>query len=300
MKNINLSNKRFNTLNLIEISNEVTNTEAAIYSLNYKGKKLVFKNLYKLSGAIFANKLYTIEMLSNNEKYLPSSFVIPQALCSVNGNIMGFIDEYIEGENLQVILNNPKVDMNTKLYYLQQIGNILEQLQYIRSIDDIDDIYINDLHAGNIIVTPSRELKIIDLDSCKICENRPFPSKYLTGINSLFNYSSKYKIFPKNQKQEYISEFGYISADENSDLYCYIITIMNFLYGDNVNNMTMDEFYKYLNYIESIGIPSDLIDDFEKIILNCDNKNPRHKISDLKNMYTQVAKANKKVYKLVA
>ena len=298
MKSINLSKKKFDSLDLIEVSKDVTNNEALIYMFNYKGKKMILKHLHRLNGAVFTNKLYTIEILSDNEKYLPSSFVVPQALFTVKGNIMGCMDEYIDGENLQVILNNPKIDLNTKLFYLQRIGNILSQLQHIRNEKEINN-YINDLHAGNFIVMPNGELKTVDLDSCKICDNKPFLSKYLSNINGLFHYSNKYKEYRKNRPQEYIEEFGYIDADENSDLYCYIITILNFLYGENVNNMNIAEFYKYLNYLGSIGIPNDLIDDFEKIILNCDNKNPRHKISDLKNMYTQVDKANKKVYKLV-
>ena len=81
------------------------------------------------------------------------------------------------------------------------------------------------------------------------------------------------------------------------DLYCYIITIMNFLYKDDVNKLTIDEFYRYLIYLVSIGIDQNLINSFERILLNCENINPVDYLATL--TYEQVVKANNKVYKLV-
>lgn len=301
MQIINISKKKFDSLVHVELGKEITNTEAIIYLLDYRGKEKVFKNLHRLSGSIFANKLYTLEMLSANSEYLPSGFVVPDALCTVNGNIMGCIEDYVNGVNLQSVLNNPKIDLKIKLHYIKLIGNILEQLKHIRSETPLKDIYLNDLHAGNFIVTTNGELKTIDLDSCKICDNKPFPSKYLYH-NGLLKYSNKYNLYKKgdeyNGEYEYRTEFGYVEADENSDLYCYIMTILNFLYSDNVGRMNIDEFFKYLNYLSSIGISKSLTDSFSKIVNNCDNTNPRDAISNL--TYEQVARANKKVYKLVA
>lgn len=293
---VNISKKKFDSLTPLEIDKSITNSEAVLYKFTYKGKEKIFKNLHRLKGSIFANKLYTIEMLSSNQMYLPSSFTIPESLGMVNGNIEGFIADFIQGINLQVLLNNPKIDSSIKLYYLSLIGNILEQLKHIRNNNEIEGIYLNDLHAGNFIVTPNNELKVVDLDSCKICDNKPFPSKYLTSERGLFNYSNKYQVYQKDKPKEYLSELGYIDADENSDLYCYIITIMNFLYGKNLNTMSMDDFYKYLNYLSSIGISKRLIDCFEKIVLNCDNKNPKGYIEKITQ--EQVAKANYKVFEL--
>ena len=307
MYTISMSKKKFETLVPLELDKEVTNSEAKMYRFNYRGKEKVFKNLHRLKGSIFANKLYTLEMLSTYKDVLPSSFVVPDALCAVNGSITGFTSDYIDGINLQVLLNNPKVDLNTKIYYLETIGNILEQLKHIRDNEEVDGIFLNDLHAGNFIVTPSNELKVVDLDSCKICGNKPFASKYLSYNPSvdpqakpkhLFNHSKKYQIFEKDQPKEYYSELGYIDADENSDLYCYIITIMNFLYGASMNKMTMDEFYDYLHYLGELGFKKKMIDCFERIILDCDNTNPRNYLSDLRGQYEMVGKANHRIYEL--
>ena len=297
MKVINLSKKKFSTLNLVEIGDGVRNTEAKLYFFDHRGRKMVFKNLHRLKGGIFANKLVTIEMLNDNKEYLPSNFVIPSFLGSVNGEVLGFAEDYIEGTNLQVYLNNIKIDCHDKIHHLKQIGNTLEQLKYIRRDTPLNNIYINDLHAGNFIVTPTNELKVIDLDSSKICDNKPFPSIYLSS-DTIIKYSNKYKIYDKgdsnNQEYEYRKELGHIEADENSDIYCYIITIMNYLFGNSVHKMTTNEFYDYLNYLELIGINKELIDCFEKILLNCDNENPVEYLSSLTTK--NITMANKKVY----
>ena len=299
MEIINLSKKKFSSLSTLDFGN-VINTEAVLYCFDYKGKKRVFKNLHRLKGSIFANKLFTLEMLDDNKELLPKSFVVPNYLTTVNGTIMGCAEDYIEGINLQVFLNYNKIDIKEHIHYLQEIGGLLEQLKYIRKDTALKSIYINDLHAGNFIVTPNDELKVVDIDSVKICDNKPFPSKYLSS-KALLNYSNKYKIFDKgdenNKEYEYRKELGYVDADENSDLYCYIMTILSYLYKGDVNKMSIDEFYKYLNYLNFINFSHELIDSFEKIILNCDNINPKDYLSEL--TIDKVGRSNEKVFKLV-
>lgn len=298
---INISKKKFNSLTSLELDKEIVNTEALIYNFDYRGQKGIFKNFHRLNGSLFANKLFTIEMLNHYKELLPKSFVVPEKIISVNGKMMGCFEKYIEGNNLLSILNDPKIELSVKIFFLRQIGQILEELKYIRMNTDLKDVFINDLHAGNFIVNDKLELRVIDLDSCKICDNKPFPSKYLLP-NKMLQFSNKYKFFDKKEdsdkeEYEYRRELGYIVSDENSDLYCYIITIMNFLYKDDVNKLTIDEFYRYLIYLVSIGIDQNLINSFERILLNCENINPVDYLATL--TYEQVVKANNKVYKLV-
>ncbi|MBP3841302.1 MAG: hypothetical protein IK997_04155 [Bacilli bacterium] len=299
MNIINLSERKFESLNPLDFGSGVINTEADLYELYYKGKKRVFKKLHLLNGAVFANKLYTLEMLDDNKEYLPENFVIPNFLAVVNGKIVGCAEEYIEGINLEKILNNISIEPKTQLEYLKKIGELLEQLKYIRQDTPLKSIFINDLHAGNFVVTKD-SLKVIDLDSCKICDNKPFPSRYLLP-NTLLKNSNKYLIFEENFKNykgnAYVKDLGYIDANEESDLYCYIITILNYLYKGNVHRMEIDGFYKYLNYLEYIGINYDLISMFERIILNCSNKNPKEYLETLTT--SQIGRANNKVFKKV-
>ena len=124
MNIINLSKKKFETLEPIEIGKSVTNTEALLYKFIYKGKLMAFKKLHLLNGVVFANKLYTLEMLYDNKEYLPESFVIPSFLASVNGKVVGCAEEYITGINLEEFLYDVKNDPKLQLYYLKLIGEL--------------------------------------------------------------------------------------------------------------------------------------------------------------------------------
>lgn len=288
MKIISISKKKFEELEQLKLSREIFNTEGTIYDFNYRGNKKVLKTLYTLNGYTFANKLYTIEMLDSNKEYLPSSFFIPDSLCTVSGKVVGFTVPKIEGTNLSTILNDKNIDYKQQLYYLKKIGEILNQLHNIRKYTTLKDIYINDLHDSNFIVdNNNKELKVIDLDSCKIGSNEPFAARFLTPF-SMINGIEKYKL----NKDE--NSNGFIIPNSDSDLYCYSIIILNYLYGNKIGSIGIEKFYEYLNYLEYIGIDKNLITIFSKLVANCKNENPLHYLDTLTQ--TQICRAKEVVY----
>lgn len=288
MKIINLSSKKFKELDKLSLSREVLNTEGILYNFNYRGQKKILKELYITNGYTFANKLYTLEMLDNNKEYLPSSFCIPDYLCTVNGNVVGFTVPKLDGVNLTTILKSKNINYKEQIYYLKKIGEILNQLYYIRKNTPLKDIYINDLHDSNFIVdNKTQELKVIDLDSCKIGSNKPFAARFLTPY-SLINGVSKYKI------NDDLNSNGYILADSNTDLYCYSMVLLNYLYGTKYPNDGIENFYEYLNYLEAIGINKDLIKTFSKLVNNCNNENPLNYLDTLTE--EQIFRARKNIY----
>lgn len=262
---INYSKKKANTFENLEL--DIWNTEADMYVLKYKNKAKVFKRLYHDEGPMFANKLYTLEMLNTYKECLTNSFVIPDYLVTVDKNIVGFTVPMIEGENLKIYLDKRSNDCKDQLKYLKQIGVILEDMKNIRKYSSLNDFYLNDLHAANFIIEEeTKDLKVIDLDSCRIMGNKPFISKYLTP-GSLCRVSKKYKI--SND-----IKFGYIIPDENTDIYCYIMTIIEYLLGKSVNQYNIDNFYILLNHLDTLGFDKELLSIFENIILPRHNKNP--------------------------
>lgn len=290
MKIIRLPKKKFEQLQPLELSRNIINTEGELYSFDYRGQSKVVKELYNLSGTIFANKLYTLEMLDTNKEYLPNNFCYPDNLISVDDTIVGFTIPRIYGENLVDILSNPNVDYKEQLYYLKKVGTILEQLKSIRKYSSLDSFYLNDLHAANFIVNPNnKDIYVIDLDSCKIGNNIAFPAKYLTPRALLNNVPDKYKI----NNDTFIP--GYVTADSNSDLYCYNIMVLNYLYGENINNVSLDSFYDYLNYLEYLDINHHLISTFARIVDNVSNKNPLYYLDTLTE--SQRYRAKKNIYK---
>ena len=67
MKIVNISKKKLNKLDELQLSKSVNNTEAKMY--RYHGKwgneDLVIKKLYQDTGEVFESKLYTINELYN-------------------------------------------------------------------------------------------------------------------------------------------------------------------------------------------------------------------------------------------
>lgn len=295
MKVITISKKKFQELPLLDLSNTIFNSEAKIYDFKYRGERKVLKNLHHLEGSRFANKLYTLEMLDTNQEYLPHCFYIPDSLVSVNGTISGFTVPFVKGVNLSTILTDHNFSSKEQIYFLKKIGEILEQLKNIRKYTPLNCIYLNDLHDSNFIVNPSnKELNVIDLDSCRIGTNSPFAARFLTPL-SLANVNPKYKVTTETESG------GYMEADENTDIYCYIMVILNYLYQGHVNRFNLNEFYNYLNYLEQIGIDKNLIQSFEKITYNCSNENPLPYLDTLteKNVYQAQSTEYKKLIKRV-
>ena len=291
MNVIAISKKKFETLEPLKLSKGVISTEGEIFNFNYRGKPKVLKRLFHQNGDRFANKLYTLEMLDTNKEYLPDCFCIPDSLVSVNGTIEGFTLPKKNELPLATILKDNQLNPHEQIYYLKKVGEILQQLHVIRKYSPLNDIYLNDMHEANFLVNQNnRQLTVIDLDSCKIKQNQAFPSRYLTPLSLCINEPQKYKQIDD-------STLGFIEPNEQTDLYCYAIMILNYLYGENIDGIKLEDFYEYLNYLKYIGINQELIDLFSRIIISKDNKNPMHLLDSLTN--ENIYRARNMVYKKV-
>lgn len=306
MESVNISKKKYSELTELEITKSISNSEGRILVANLRNKIKVFKSLYRLNDDIYAEKLKTVALLDYYRDILPTSFVIPDSLCSVQGQIVGFSEDIIQGDVLSTVLSSHRVDLETQIHYLKEVGRLLEQLDSIRNKTELDTIFINDLHSANFMIERSTgDLKTVDIDSVKIGDNKPFPSKYLSP-KALFNkVEHRYHVYQKTEeekvsdtpKYDYKALFGYIDPDKNSDLYCYIIMILNFLLGDNINKYSIEDYFDYIYYLDKIGIDHNLIDAFCRIVNTCDNDIQIDALDTL--TYEQVAKAHKNVYTTV-
>ena len=289
MKVISISKSNFKKLEPLKLSKHTWNTEGNVYEFSYRGQPKVLKKLFHQSGTIFANKLFTLEMLDANKDNLPDNFVMPDSLISVDSTIAGFTIPKIYGDNLVDVLVSNDLTNKEKIYYLKKVGETLEQLKNIRRYSDLKDIYINDLHESNFMINHNKkQLYVIDLDSCKIGGNSAFPAKYLTPKALLNNTPSKYEI------NEDTSIPGFVTANENSDLYCYNMMILNFLYGENINNFSVPEFYEYLNYLKYLKVNDEMLNFFDRLVNNNRNRNPVNYLDSLTD--EQIYRARKNVY----
>ena len=269
MQIINMSKTKLNSLEPLILPKNVTSTECELFKYPYYGKEKLLKKLHRTDGIIFANKLYTIEALNANKDSMPSNFVLPESLVSINKKIEAFTMKYIKGINLSVILNNPDITYEEKIHYLKSIGRILEQMQNIRKYTNLNNFYLGDIHEDNFLVERDKqEIYIVDLDSCKIAGNKSFPGRYLTN-SSLIKYNNT-----KYQTLSQTDDLADYKIHENTDIYCYIIMILNYLYDGRVDRLSLDKFYDFINYLEDIKVNIELIECFNKIVVGGNNINP--------------------------
>jgi len=269
MQIINMSKTKLNSLEPLILPKNVTSTECELFKYPYYGKEKLLKKLHRTDGIIFANKLYTIEALNANKDSMPSNFVLPESLVSINKKIEAFTMKYIKGINLSVILSNPDITYEEKIHYLKSIGRILEQMQNIRKYTNLNNFYLGDIHEDNFLVERDKqEIYIVDLDSCKIAGNKSFPGRYLTN-SSLIKYNNT-----KYQTLSQTDDLADYKIDENTDIYCYIIMILNYLYDGRVDRLSLDKFYDFINYLEDIKVNIELIECFNKIVVGGNNINP--------------------------
>lgn len=281
-----MSKTKLNSLEPLILPKDVTSTECELFKYNYYGKEKLLKKLYRTNGIIFANKLYTIEALNSNKDNIPSNFIVPEVLVSINKQIEAFTMKYIKGTNLSIILNEPTITYEEKINYLKSIGNILEQMKNIRKYTELKDFYIGDIHEDNFLVdTEKQEIFVADLDSCKIADNKSFPGRYLTTASLLRYNEIKYSLLDEPDR---IADY---KVTEETDIYCYIIMILNYLYDGRIDRLSIEEFYRFINYLDDIEVNKELIESFEKIVVGAPNVNPVNYLDTLSSK--QIAKARK-------
>ena len=269
MKVTTITKNKLEQLHPLKLGKEICNSECVIYDFYHQKEHKVLKYLKELEGEYLATKLYTVAMLDYYSKYFPQHFYIPDSLVALDNDLVGFTVPFAEGINLATILKSNQVSFKLKIYYLKKLGQLLEEVKTIRKNTPLKDFYFNDIHESNFIVNFVRdELGAIDLDSSKIGNNGVFPSRYASPYSLAQCNNEKYKV------NESGFGGGYLVPNENSEIYCYVMTILNFIFGDNFFRIRLHNFNDYLNKLEQFGFDKELISIFERIVLSKDNINP--------------------------
>ncbi|MFI3260581.1 MAG: hypothetical protein R3Y13_02590 [bacterium] len=294
-------------MNLVEIKeknkqdlilgNNVTNTEAkmSLYKRNINNKKwCLLKEYYNLDGKYFSNKMLTIHQLIFNKEEIHSfvpNLILPNYLASRKNTVVGYTMDYHPSVNLHSVLSSYDFTVEEKLAYLKEVGEVFENLKQMRDKSSVTDMYLNDVHEDNFIIDEKGKLFAVDVDSCKITNNEPFAAKYLIG--SLPALRSAPKKFNGDE-----NEFGIIyKPTEETDLHCYLIMILNFLYNDrSVQKMTMEEYYEYMEYLDSLGLSNEVLSIFLDMYTSKPNINPKEVLDALKEVYPR---STKNVYNCV-
>lgn len=296
MNIMNMSKYDLKKIKKFSLARGLINTEAELFILKVKNdwniEYKMLKVFYNNSGSNFSNKLFTInELIDKREIINMNELVIPEKILIINDEVKGFSMPYIKSVSFETVLNDFKIDNLNKIEYFKQISNILKKMDQLRKNSELSDFYLNDIHENNFIVNNETDkINVVDLDSCKIGGNKPFASKYLTMYAPISNMNSKYKI------NNDINFSSYIIPDKNTDLYCYTMMIINFLFKGKVNLMNRDKYYLYLDYLRSIGYSYNLLDKFYKIYEYVDNELIDEELNELNN--DMIYKSHNKIFEM--
>lgn len=286
MKAVFISKNKFKKLEHYKLEKSIQHTEAELYIIETNDKWVknheLLKKFYRTEGEYFSNKLFTINELIDNSKIIDNNYLLlPTKLAIVDDQVIGYIMPYIENKNLATLLNNSKIDNDDKLYYLKQIGLIIEDVNDISNFHI--PLHIGDIHEGNFIVgDKDNQVYVTDTDSFKIKNNLPYASKYLATnvvINSEEYLRHKYPV----------NEEGLHIPDYNSDLLCYITMILNTISKTQIHKLPIEEYYTYLSYLSDIGFGPDIITCFEYIYYNIDNISPLPYFDQIPKNYGRAA-----------
>ena len=290
MKIVNISEHRANNLRKYNI--KCLNTEAILYYFSMKKKwkveDKVFKKFFVTNGVEFSNKMYTINSLIDYKEEIGiEELVIPDCLISINSNIVGYAMDLVNGVNLSQIMYDSKYSIKEKIEFLKQFGEVLRKMQNVRQYTNVKDFYIGDIHEENIMVNNDGNIRIIDLDSCKILNNLASPTRYLQSLKRKNMINNKYRIDKVNP--------DIITPNEQTDYYCFIILLLNTLYQGDITKLDKIDYYCYLEHLKSLGIHPDLIDAFENIYTNKSNENIDYLLDSINDKALQ---AHRNVFKI--
>ena len=267
----NLRMRQLRKLRELPLEPGVLNTEAYMLVLNRKyssdKKERVFKYLDALEDKdIMSKKLYTITTLDTLDEYKEiEDLIIPDSIIYVDGNIAGFACPIIYNHrNLGIIINNPNVPLDIKLSYLKQMGDIIDKVQRVDNSDN--KFQFGDLNEFNFIIDKNNQVKAIDLDSAYLGVGEPLSMAYYLLKNQYI------KSIPEKYKS---SKKGIVIPNNNTDLYCYNMILLNALSKEKLYRKDINTYYEYLDYIKHLSLPSDLLESFNNIYIPKDNINPK-------------------------
>lgn len=265
-------NKYFNKDTLYDVF-DVTHMESDLYvNDGYLYKKM------NLGYSSFDNKVNTINYLLDNKDIINiDELVLPIDIFYLNRDTGDIVikEKFINNINFRYVLTSSLYSFSEKIEYFKQIGLILDKMKNVRDNTNIKDFYLCDLYTDNFILnTDTNRINVIDMDSCKINGNNNCSSYYLFE-NNVIDSVKKYK------KKE-LSWFTEYEINENTDILCYIIMLISFISGCDINKININEFNNYMDYLVNFGLSNQLVSVLARIYSNDDNINPYLLLDELK------------------
>lgn len=281
-KTIYLTEEEFNELEDFKVESGVPNNEGTFKKIEINGQtKLIKQHIRGKHQELIS---YNINMFLKYKDILLKNnphLVLPEEEVKLENSYSNIYTlELIEGIPLQYLLRCDECNFKIKL--LQNLGSILNKFGYIPNFPY--NLYFGDLHEGNIILDTKRNLRIVDTTSLYIENTHHFlfenpndvpESKYLE-----YNKEIKKEKYHNKYKQGYLHS---IIPSKDSDIFCYIIIILNTLAQLEASMLNYNSLLNYLDYLENIGIDLNFLYSVTTLFSLSPNINPYKYISSITN-----------------
>ena len=263
MKKLILTEEEFNNLEPFHIVEGTIEKESKMYYHPDNEKEII--KVYN----DFDNKLYMMEKIRTTRnliRYIKDTnikeLLQPSGIIILNNQIIGTILSEIEAYTARLYLHTNIINIKIKIEILRQIGILLEKIKstYPKYNAAFSDVHTDNFLVDDITVDKNRNitnLSIVacDTDSMRILDSKGNPAYYLCDSEKLSEFD-KYQL-----DTEHI-----IIPDSNTDIYCYIMIILDFISRSNyVYCLNDSEYNRYLDYLDSINVNPDLLKAFASV-----------------------------------
>ena len=244
------------------------NIESSIIPVTINGDKKILK-IFKRNHNFLDIKWQVLEYFDQVRKFFDERFILPEMI-AVTDKQIGYIMRYVNNINLETLLASNNIPFSEKLKCLKEMCLLLKDCEKLRHHEQLSNFYIGDLHVNNLLYNlDTGHINLCDMDSCMIGCSNPQVYRYLSCSKGILDLPRKYPNIG-----------GKFIPNENSDIYCAIMIIMNYLYAGPVEMMDRDAFYKYLYYLDTLKengmrlFDKNLLYAFSRVYENGDNINP--------------------------
>lgn len=261
MKVLNVSKRQLRKLPKLHLSNKIISTEAELYihafKQEYLSKTDLLKIYYNQEKDYMADKIAIItKLIATFENLDMKELVIPTALVSLDGELAGMAMPYVQDNvNMTLLLNNPKINLATKLKWLKEILNILIKINDSHELNE--KFFLGDIHEANFVLDITEQMvRAVDMDSAYFVGG-PIPVSKFTTYNYLLNRTGKYLID---------RESGKFIPNKDMTSISFIYMLLNVLSNDGSSHIwSYNEFYNYLSFLKQKGVSNKLVDTIANI-----------------------------------
>lgn len=202
-----------------------------------------------------------LDLDENRDQISVPGLILPNEICFDHDRFQGPVFPIKPGNNASVYLHSDAYPIKVKIEILKQIGTILDG---IAKCSPSLNLAFSDVHADNFLVDGAYSGSIehmttyaIDTDGMRIKANPSAPNFRLK--NRAIMTISKYETYKDNRG------IARIMPSKETDTYCFIMMVLDIISGNTMELLSVDEFKKYLDYLDGLGFNSNLLASFASV-----------------------------------